>query len=180
MAKKDIKTITLPTKIEAAKNRIYKIDDIIKLSKIFFPQNAAKMKRASFVAIFIELRKAKEKKLRTLNRIPSKYEIPRSTFTRARSKMVHLGLIRKYGGYWIFSTGFASSMKKLADLLRVHQYAPEKDETEKEYIYVESAKNEDIFYRKIEDAVAEKLRLEQEERVAEEYKRWNEERNNKT
>ena len=61
MAKKDIKKIILPAKIEAAKYRIYKIDDIVKLSKMFFPQNSAKKKRASFVAIFIELQESQRK-----------------------------------------------------------------------------------------------------------------------
>ena len=62
----------MPAKIEAAKYRIYKIDDIVKLSKIFFPQNAAFKKRASFVAIFIELRKAKDKKAQKPKSYPFK------------------------------------------------------------------------------------------------------------
>jgi|GEM_PF-1362144 hypothetical protein len=177
MEKKDIKKIILPAKIEAAKYKIYKIDDIIKLSKIFFPQNAAFKKRASFVAIFIELRKAKDKKLKTLNHIPSKYDIAHSIFTRARSKMKYLGLITKYGGYWMFSTGFASSMKKMAGILKVHQQAPETNEDHLEYIYVEAAKSEDILYRKMEDAVSEQRRIKEQQEDKEKWDKWNEVQN---
>ena len=177
MAKKDIRKLILPAKIEAAKYRIYKIDDIVKLSKIFFPQNAAFKKRACFVAIFIELRKAKDKKLKTLNHIPSKYDIAHSIFTRARSKMKYLGLINRYGGYWIFSTGFASSMKKLAEIVEVHQHAPETNEDHLEYIYVEVAKKEKVFFRKMEDLISEQRRIKQEEKDKENWDKWNEEQN---
>ena len=177
MAKKNTKKIILPAKIEAAKYRIYKINDIVKLSKIFFPQNSAKKKRASFVAIFIELRKAKEKKLRSLNHIPSKYDIAHSIFTRARSKMTYLGIITKYGGCWMFSTGFASSMKKLAEILKVHQQAPEKNEGHLEYIYVEAAKSEDILYRKMEDAASEQRRIKEQQEDREKWDKWNKDQN---
>ena len=129
------------------------------------------------MAIFIELRKAKEKKLISLNHIPSKYKIPSSTFTRARSKMTYLGLITKYGGYWMFSTGFASSMKKLAEILLVHQNAPETDESNLEYIYVEAAKSEDILYRKMEDALSEKRRIQKEKKTQEDWDSWKADQN---
>jgi len=177
MAKKDIRKLILPAKIEAAKYRIYKIDDIVKLSKIFFPQNAAFKKRASFVAIFIELRKAKDKKLKTLNHIPSKYDIAHSIFTRARSKMKYLGLINRYDGYWIFSTGFASSMKKLAEIVEVHQHAPEQNEDCLEYIYVEAAKKESVIYRKMEYVISDKKRIEREKKVKDDWDKWNKDQN---
>lgn len=126
----------------AQRDRIYKANDPLKLAMIFFPQKTAKIKRAAFLAIYFELRNAKDKKLETLNFIPLKYKISHSVFVKARSKMKRIGLINRYSGMWTFSEAFENSMARLCENLRILQTASKDrhDET-LENIYIETAKS---------------------------------------
>jgi len=55
--------------------------------------------------------------------------------------MTRIGLIRKRGGYWIFSTVFAKTLENMVKKIEAHQApAQTKDERDREKLFVEMAK----------------------------------------
>lgn len=130
------------TKIEINKDRIYRISDPIQLAEIFFPAKNANQKRAAFLAIFFEIKNAKDQKLDTTDHIANKYGLSQSSITKARTKMSRIGLIRKRDGYWIFSSVFFKSFENLTQKIRSYQMPVQKiDEAEREKLFVEMAKS---------------------------------------
>jgi hypothetical protein len=145
MPRKDKYKETSSARIEASRGRIYKAYDPVEIAKIFFPQKDSFQKRASFVAIIFELRKAPNQKLPTLNHIPDDYGIRQSSFSKARSKMTRIGLIKRTSGYWGFSSRFESSMKTLINNLARIQAVPNTHDKGMEDSFMESAKTEPVF-----------------------------------
>ncbi len=131
------------TRIEAARDKIYKANDPVRLAMIFFPKRDAREMRTTFLAIYYEIRKARNKRIATLNHIPSKYEINMTCFLKARSKMARLGLITKYGGYWTFSDRFQYALLDLIKKVSELEIPPSTiDEENMELTFIASAKRE--------------------------------------
>ena len=129
------------TKIEINKDRIYRISDPIQLAETFFPAKNAHQKRAAFLAIFFEIKNAKDQKLDTTNHIAEKYGLGQSSITKARTKMTRIGLIRKRDGYWLFSTVFCKSLDNLIQKIRAYQIiVHNSEERDREKLFVEMAK----------------------------------------
>ena len=139
MKRPDRKPIS--TKIEVNKDKIYRISDPIQLAEIFFPSKNANQRRAAFLSIFFEIKNAPHQRLDTTDHIGKEYGISQSAVTKARTKMTRIGLIRKRGGYWIFSTVFARTLENLVKKIEAHQApAQTKDERDREKLFVEMAK----------------------------------------
>lgn len=154
MSKQKYKITEGSSTIDASIDRIHKAFDPVQLSKIFFPSNDAKQKRASFLAIMFEIRNAKKQKKKDLNHIPKKYGINESSFFKARAKMTRLGLISRSRGYWIFSIRFKNAFEVLIGKIESLRYpAASVEEEGLEMIYVESAKTENIYrqIRKVQE-----------------------------
>jgi hypothetical protein len=138
--KRRAKTV-VSTKIEANKDKIYRISDPIQLAEVFFPARNAHNRRAAFLAIMIEIKDAKDQRLETTDHIAREYGLSQSSITKARTKMSRIGLIRKHEGYWIFSTVFAKSLESLVNKLNTYQ-APScsSEEFDRQRAFVEMAK----------------------------------------
>ena len=130
-------------KIIANYNKLYKIDDPEQLAWIFFPSKNAAHRRAAFIAIFFELRNAKDQKLDSFDFIPEKYGLSTSAVWKARVKMTRIGLIRKREGQWSYSTVFANALEKLIEKLEAYQTPVPHQDNDKVFIYVEVAKGEE-------------------------------------
>ena len=135
---------SISAKIEINKDKIYRISDPIQLAEIFFPAKNAHQKRAAFLAIFFEIKNARDKKLDTTDHIANTYGLSQSSVTKARTKMSRIGLIRKRDGYWIYSSVFGKTLNNLITKLEVYQKpAQTKQEASRERLYVEMATNLD-------------------------------------
>ena len=131
----------ISTKFEANKDKIYRISDPIQLAEIFFPSKNAHQKRAAFLAIFFEIKNARNQRLETTDYIAKGYELSQSAVTKARTKMSRIGLIRKREGYWIFSTVFFKTLENLSNKIEAYQVpAQNTEEYERERLFVEIAK----------------------------------------
>ena len=131
----------ISTKIEINKDRIYRISDPIQLAEIFFPAKNAHQKRAAFLAIFFEIKNAKDQKLNTTDHIAKKYGLGQSSVTKARTKMTRIGLIRKRDGYWIYSSVFGKTLKNLITKIEAYQIPAQNDqEKDRERFFIEMAK----------------------------------------
>ena len=135
-------------RIDVNKDHIYHITDPVQLSKIFFPNEKANHRRASFLAIFFALRNASYQKLSSedLNRLHIKHNINRTTFIKARKAMRKAGLIAYSVGWWKFSDGFKHSMNRLTEWIeavRIPLDPAYRDQME--YIQIETAKVEKIY-----------------------------------
>jgi len=131
----------ISTKIEFNKDKVYRISDPIQLAEIFFPAKNANQKRAAFLAIFFEIKNAKDQKMDTTDHIAAKYGLSQSSITKARAKMSRIGLIRKRDGYWIYSSVFGKTLKNLITKLETFQIPAEiSQEKAREKLYVEMAK----------------------------------------
>ena len=131
----------ISTKIEFNKDRIYRISDPIQLAEIFFPAKNAQHKRAAFLAIFFEIKNAKDQKLDTTDHIAKKYGLGQSSVTKARTKMTRIGLIRKRDGYWIYSSVFGKTLKNLITKIEAYQIPAKADqEKDRERFFIEMAK----------------------------------------
>jgi hypothetical protein len=129
-------------KIIANYNKLYKIDDPEQLAWIFFPAKNAKNRRAAFIAIFFELRNSRHQRLDSFDFIAEKYGLSTSAVWKARTKMTRIGLIRKRGGQWHFSTVFSNALEKLIEHLEAYQTPVPQEDRNKVFIYVEVAKGE--------------------------------------
>ena len=128
-------------KIEVNKDKIYRISDPIQLAEIFYPAKNAHQRRAAFLAIFFEIKNARNQRLDSTDYISEEYKLSQSTVNKARTKMSRLGLIRKREGYWIFSTVFVRSLENLIKKIDAYQTSVQtKDELERERMFVEMAK----------------------------------------
>ena len=131
----------ISAKIEINKDKIYRISDPVQLAEIFFPSKNAHQRRAAFLAILFEIKNSPNQRLDTTDHIAKKYALSQSALTKARTKMTRIGLIRKRGGYWIFSTVFARTLENLVKKIEAHQApAQTKDERDREKFFVEMAK----------------------------------------
>jgi len=130
-------------KIIANYNKLYKIDDPEQLAWIFFPSKNAAHRRAAFIAIFFELRNARDQHLESFEFIADKYGLSASAVWKARTKMSRIGLIRKREGLWHFSTVFANALEKLIEHLESYQTPVPHEDRNKVFIYVEVAKGEE-------------------------------------
>ena len=135
----------ISSKIEINKDRIYRVSDPIQLAEIFFPSKNAYRKRAAFLAVFFEIKNARNQRLETTDHIAQKYDLRQSSITKARTKMTRIGLIGKREGFWIFSTVFAKSMDNLVKKIEIYKTpANHKDDRERERLFVEMAKGQPI------------------------------------
>ena len=116
------------TKIEVSHNRIARIQDLDELAAVLFSTNRNHQK--IFVAIFVELKWAKDQFLPTLEPIADKYDLSHRVLETVRAKMRRLGLIdhvsrfnKKYGYRegWVFSNKFSRALNRLADLTMSHR-----------------------------------------------------------
>jgi len=131
----------ISSKIEITKDKIYRISDPIQLAEVFFPSRNAHQRRAAFLAILFEIKNAPEQRLVTTDSIAKKYGLSQSALTKARSKMVRIGLIRKRDGYWIFSTTFFKTLENLCEKIKAYQMpAQNRAQAEREQVFVEIAK----------------------------------------
>ena len=118
-----------------------RISDPIQLAEIFFPAKNAHHKRAAFLAIFFEIKNAKDQKLDTTDHIANKYGLGQSSITKARTKMSRIGLIRKRNGYWVFSTTFFKSLENLTQKIGSYQVPIQnREEKYREKLFVDMAK----------------------------------------
>ena len=128
-------------KIEMNKDKIYRISDPVQLSEIFFPSKNAHQRRAAFLAIFFEIKNAKDQKLETTDHIANTYGLSQSSVTKARTKMTRIGLIRKRDGHWIYSSIFGKTLKNLITKIGTYQIpAQTYQEKDRERFFIEMAK----------------------------------------
>jgi hypothetical protein len=111
------------TKIEFNANKIARTKDLDELASLFFPGSREQQK--IFLAVFIELKYAKDRFLPHLAPLCDKYSFTPRMLETVRSKMRRLGLIdhvsrfNKAHGYregWVFSSRFFRSLARLAQL----------------------------------------------------------------
>ena len=108
--------MTSSTKIEAGFNRISRVQDLSDLAELLFPGN--RRHQFAFLAIFLELKWAREGLVPDLAMAVDRYGVTRRVLERCRSRMRRLGLIdhisrfsRRYGGRegWVLSTSSCST-----------------------------------------------------------------------
>lgn len=129
------------TKIEINKDRIYRTNDLEEFARVFFPHKNARQKRAAFMAIFCTLKNSSHKKITTTDMIASEYGLSQSAITKARSKMVKIGLIVRRQGFWQFSSVFARTLQNLTEKLESFKSPAEtRDQLDKEHMMIEIAK----------------------------------------
>ena len=113
------------TKIEFSCNKIARIRDIDELAALLFPGSRDQQK--VFLAIFIELKYAKDQLMPYLSPLYDKYNFTPRMLETVRSKMRRMGVIdhvsrfNKAHGYkegWVFSSRFSRSLARLAELTR--------------------------------------------------------------
>lgn len=130
-----------PARIEFNSNKIYRISDPIQLAECFYPQKNAYLKRAAFLAILFEIKNSRDQRIISLEHIPSKYDLSKTTVAKVRAKMVRLGLIRRYQEQWIFSTVFFSTLDKLKEKISLYQNpAASRNQLDLEAAYINMAK----------------------------------------
>jgi len=111
------------TKIELNYNKIARIQGLDELSRILFTGN--KNHQKIFLAIFIELKYARQEFLPSLTPLCDRYGFSHRMLETVRSKMRQMGIIdhvsrfNKAYGYregWVFSSRFTRSLSHLAEL----------------------------------------------------------------
>ena len=128
-------------RIEINRNKIYRANDLEEFAKIFFPQKTARQLRAAFMAIFCEIKNARERKIQSTDHIAEQYQLSPSSITKARTKLVRIGLITKREGSWQFSGIFAGTLKSLIEKLESFKTpALSRDQEKKERMFIEIAK----------------------------------------
>ncbi len=130
-------------KIEVNRYKMYRITDPLQFAYLFYPAKNATHRRAAFMAIFFEIKNAPKQRLESLDHIPDKYDLSTSTVLKARTKMVRIGLIRKCGYWWSFSSVFKNTLEKLIELTEQFKAPVERvTQLKGEAMYVEMAKGE--------------------------------------
>ena len=137
--KKDLKRkAQISDKIEVNKDKIYRLSDPIQLAEVFYPAKNANQRRAAFLAIFLEIKNARDQRIESTDHIAEEYKLSQSAINKARTKMSRLGLIRKREGYWIFSTVFTNTLRNLISKVESFQMpALSSNERAKERFFVE-------------------------------------------
>lgn len=111
------------TKVELGFNSVARVRDLDDLARLLFPGN--KNHQKVFLAIFIELKYAKNGLLGKLDFVCEDYGVSRRVFELVRAKMRRLGLIdhvsrfNKAHGYregWVLSGRFSRSLGRLASI----------------------------------------------------------------
>lgn len=111
------------TKIEVSHNKIRRAEDLDELAALLFPHN--RNQQRIFVAIFVELKWAKDQFLFALEPIADKYGLSRRVLETVRAKMRRMGLIdhvsrfNQKHGYregWVFSNRFSTALNRVAAL----------------------------------------------------------------
>jgi len=127
-------------KIEINRSKVYTIRDPIQLAYIFYPHKTANLKRAAFLAIFFEMKNAPKQRLESTDHIAEKYGLSQSSITKVRAKMTRIGLIRKVGYYWIFSSILKNTLLKLLEVIELYKTPAERTQLEREMMYIDIAK----------------------------------------
>ena len=112
------------TKVDLNHNKIRRVQDLDELAKVLFLNNTNHQR--TFLAIFVELKWAKDQFLTTLEPIADKHGISHRTLQTVRAKMRRLGIIdhvsrfNKKHGYqegWVFSKRFVKTLLLLAEYI---------------------------------------------------------------
>jgi len=110
-------------KIEVGFNKIARTDDLDLLVRLLFPNN--RNHQFIFMAIFVELKWAKEKPVPKLDFIVPKYGTGKRSLEKVRSRLRIAGIIEHVSrfsqrfGYregWVLSSRFSKSLRNLAEL----------------------------------------------------------------
>ena len=111
------------TKVDLNHNKIARIEALDEFAPVLFPGN--KNHQRIFLAIFVELKWARDQFLPALEPLADKYGFSRRSLETVRAKMRRLGLIdhvsrfNKRHGYregWVFSNRFAKSLNRLVEI----------------------------------------------------------------
>jgi hypothetical protein len=111
------------TKVDLNHNKIARIEALDEFAAVLFPGN--KNHQRIFLAIFVELKWARDQFLPALEPLTDKYSFSRRSLETVRAKMRRLGLIdhvsrfNKRHGYregWVFSNRFAKSLNRLVEI----------------------------------------------------------------
>lgn len=114
---------TVSTKVDLNHNRVARTADLDELAALLFPGN--RNHQHIFLALFIELKWAKDQFLASLEPIADKHGVSHRVLETVRAKMRRMGVIdhvsrfNKKHGYregWVFSNRFAKSLTRLAEL----------------------------------------------------------------
>ena len=122
--KKPTKTV-ISTKIEANKDKIYRIHDIHDLSYMVFPHKKAHDLRTAFILIFLSIKYSPDQTQTTPEleqmRLKKASNISQKTLWKARATMARIGIIeRRDGMLWKFSSRFSRSLHNLSE--KVNQF----------------------------------------------------------
>ena len=112
------------TKADLNHNRISRMQSLDELAKVLCTGN--RNHQRLFIAIFVELKWAKDQFLPSLEPVADHYGISRRTLETVRAKMRRLGVIdhvsrfgKRYGYRegWVFSKRFEKSLMRLGELV---------------------------------------------------------------
>jgi len=112
------------TKIDINYNRVARTEDLDELAEVLFPGN--KNHQRIFLAIFVELKWAKDQFLPALEPVADKYGLSRRSLETVRAKMRRMGLIEHVSRFnrkhayregWAFSNKFSRALEKLSTLM---------------------------------------------------------------
>ncbi len=126
---------TISTKIEANKDKIYRIQDVHDLTHLIFPNKNATDLRKAFMLIFLSIKYHPEGKLTTPGlenmRLQKCPRVSQKSLWKARAVMARIGIIeRRDGYYWRMSTRFGKSLLNLAN--KVSHFMVPTNDTEQE------------------------------------------------
>lgn len=128
-------------KISLDYNKVYRAHDLSDLATLFFPQATAKQLRASFIALFVEIKNARGQKLSDTSYIADKYGLMQSSVCKTRAALRRVGLIEFRGGLWGFSSRFEKSLFNLLSKINSLKVPADSRKTrEKENFFVALAK----------------------------------------
>jgi len=142
--KRQAKTI-VSTRIEANKDKIYRMNDIHDLASLIFPNKNAKDLRAAFILIFLAIKYSQSCKITTLGlecmRKRKASNLSPKSLWKARAVMARIGFIAKREGSWQFSTKFGKSLQNLS-LKTAQLIVPtgDREHEEKDWFLFECAK----------------------------------------
>lgn len=114
------------TKIEINPAIVRRISGLDDLARIFFPDN--RNHRRAFIAIWVEIKYARDQFLHTMSHLPAKYNFSQRTLETARAKMKKLGLLKRVSHFnpqhghrsgWTFSERFTSSLGTFTAAVRI-------------------------------------------------------------
>ena len=117
--KRRTKTI-ISTRIEANKDKIYRIGDVHDLADMVFTSKNAVDLRTGFILIFLSIKYSEDQRSSTVEleytRKEKACEVSRKSLWKARAVMARIGLITRRDGCWQFSSKFGKTLQNLADM----------------------------------------------------------------